>query len=195
MSAPGLRVPAERFERKYQASADPWGYRTSAYEREKYAATLAALPRRSFGRALEVGCSIGVFTELLAPRCEQLVAIDFAPRALALARERLGDIAKVDLLLAAFPEQVPAGAWDLVVCSEVLYYLDRRSLLEAAGWLHAQLFNGTSLLAVSWRGKGVEEPLRGDQAHDLLIAGLGGWHTFDGRSADYRLDLFESDAR
>jgi predicted TPR repeat methyltransferase len=190
-SAP--RVSAERFERKYEASPDPWDYRTSAYEREKYADTLAALPSRSYARALEVGCSIGVFTELLAPRCERLVAIDFSVRALELARERVGELANVEVAHASFPEEVPPGPWDLVVCSEVLYYLDEPTLRTAIGWLHAQLCNGASVLAVSWRGIGVEEPLRGDETHERLSAELGRWHAFDGRRSGYRVDRFDGD--
>src|ERR1700684_4665277 len=92
----------ERFERLYHESADPWGYRTSDYEREKYAATLAALPKRSHGLCLEVGCSIGVCTGLLAARCEHVVAIDFSLGALRLAGRQLQGIGNVELLRASF---------------------------------------------------------------------------------------------
>jgi predicted TPR repeat methyltransferase len=185
------RVGAERFERIYRDSDDPWGYCTSDYEREKYAQTLAALPARPIGRALELGCSIGVFTAQLAQRCEQVVALDFAPRALALARERVGELTNVQLLRASFPEQAPAGPWDLIVCSEVLYYLGEDGLLVGARWLAEQLQGGASVVAVSWRGKGSEEPLRGDQTHDLLVGELARWHVLDGRRPGYRLDRFD----
>lgn len=194
MSGEALRTPRvgrERFERHYAASADPWGYRTSSYERDKYEATLAALPSRSLGRGLEVGCSIGVFTRLLAERCEQLVAVDFSARAIALAREQLHDLANVELTQASFPEQAPPGEWDLVVCSEVLYYLDRQTFAEAVEWLRTRLEQGASVLAVSWRGEGVEEPLSGDEAHDALVRELGRWHVLDGRRDRYRLDRFD----
>jgi len=195
--SPALRAPrigAERFERLYEHSADPWDYETSAYEREKYTDTLAALPRRQLGRTLEVGCSIGVFTRQLAAHCERLVAIDFAEQALTLARKRLSGLANVQLRHASFPEQAPAGPWDVVVCSEVLYYLDEPALQEAVGWLTHQLHTGASVIAVSWRGHGIEEPLHGDEAHDLLAVELARWHSFDGRRPGYRLDRFDSDA-
>jgi SAM-dependent methyltransferase len=188
------RVGAERFERKYAEDADPWGYESSRYERDKYAATLAALPSRRFARALELGCSIGVFSELLAPRCEQLVALDFSALALASARRRLAGTPGVELLQAAFPEQVPPGQWDLVVCSEVLYYLDEPTLEAALSWLERQLTGGAVALAVSWRGQGREEPLSGDDVHDLLAARFACWHALDGRAAGYRLDRFDGDA-
>jgi SAM-dependent methyltransferase len=189
------RVYAERFERHYEASADPWNYRDSAYEREKYAATLAALPPRSFDRALEVGCSIGVFSGLLAERCERLVAIDFSARAVALARERLAGEANVEVVQASFPEQVPRGDWDLIVCSEVLYYLDEPALERALEWLQARLRCGATVLAVSWRGTGAEEPLLGDEVHDLLKRRFAGWHALDARHPGYRLDRFDGHGR
>jgi SAM-dependent methyltransferase len=185
------RVGSERFERIYAGSADPWSYRTSAYERGKYAATLAALPARRLGRVLEVGCSIGVFTRMLAPRCERLVAIDFSRRALALARTELAGVANVELARADFPSQAPPGEWDVVVCSEVLYYLDVRGFRHATAWLREQLKCGTTVLAVSWRGAGVEEPLRGDETHDELTRELVRWHALDLRRDGYRLDRFD----
>jgi SAM-dependent methyltransferase len=188
------RMGAERFERIYEACVDPWDYCTSAYEREKYADTMAALPARRIGSALELGCSIGVFTAQLAARCKQVLALDFAPRALALARERVGELENVQLLQASFPEQAPPGPWDLVLCSEILYYLDEQALLRAIRWLGGQLQTGASVVAVSWRGKGHEEPLRGDEAHDLLVGELARWHVLDARRPGYRLDRFDGDA-
>lgn len=189
------RVGAERFERHYEASADPWSYRDSPYEREKYAATLAALPGGRWDRALEVGCSIGVFSELLAPRCAQLVAIDFSARAVALARERLAGKQGVEVVQASFPEQLPQGDWDLIVCSEVLYYLDEPALAQAFELLQAQLRHGATVLSVSWRGSGTEEPLLGDEVHDRLGACFARWHTLDARRPGYRLDRFDGDER
>lgn len=184
-------APVARFERLYCESPDPWGYRTSDYEREKYAATLAALPQRSHGLCLELGCSIGVFTGLLATRCEHVVAIDFSPAALRLAGQHLQGVRNVDLLRASFPEETPPGSWDLIVCSEILYYLQEPALDEAVGWLETQLTHGASVLAVSWRGVGREEPLLGDDVHDRLAARLAAWHALDARCDGYRLDRFD----
>jgi SAM-dependent methyltransferase len=182
---------AQRFERLYQANPDPWSYRTSSYERDKYAATLDALPPGTHKLCLEVGCSIGVFTRLLAARCEHVVAMDFSLSAIELARQQLQDVGNVDLLRASFPEQTPAGSWDVVVCSELLYYLQPPALEEAIGWIRAQLGCGASVLAVSWRGVGRDEPLLGDEVHDRLAHELADWHALDARRDSYRLDRFD----
>jgi SAM-dependent methyltransferase len=181
----------ERFERLYRDSPDPWGYRTSGYERAKYAATLDALPNPAHGLALEVGCSIGVFTQLLATRCEHVVAIDFSRSAIELARQNLVGVRNVDLLQASFPEETPPGSWEVIVCSEILYYLEPPQLEEAIGWIKTQLGYGASVVVVSWRGIGAVEPLTGDEVHDRLAADLAAWHTLDARTARYRLDRLD----
>lgn len=185
------RTPSERFDALYEASSDPWSYDSSEYEREKYAATLDAVGPAPHGRVLEVGCSIGAFTELLAPRCGKLVAIDFSARAVELAQARVGGLPNVEVIQGSFPEQAPEGRWDVVVCSEVLYYLDRPTFMQAVRWLHRSLQGGTRVVAVSWRGEGTSEPLHGDWVHDLLRTELRNWHALDGRRPGYRLDRFD----
>ncbi|HEY3866641.1 MAG TPA: SAM-dependent methyltransferase [Solirubrobacteraceae bacterium] len=189
------RASAESFERLYAASPDPWRYDSSEYEREKYAATLAALDGRSYRRALEAGCSIGAFTELLADRCAALTALDFSARALDLARRRLRGRANVEIVEASFPEQAPAGRWDLVVCAEVLYYLDPPALEQATEWLRERLLEGATVLTVDWRGSTTTEPHDGNEVHELLRERLADWHALEGRQPGYRLDRFDGDGR
>jgi hypothetical protein len=64
---------ADHFERLYRSNPDPWGFDTSPYEQAKYRQTLAAVGARRFTAGLEVGCSIGILTRMLAPRCESLL--------------------------------------------------------------------------------------------------------------------------
>lgn len=59
-------LPPSYFDDLYQAKADPWGFETSEYEANKYAATLAALPNARYRSAFEIGGSIGVLTAKLA---------------------------------------------------------------------------------------------------------------------------------
>jgi hypothetical protein len=66
------------FDNVYAADSDPWKFASSAYERDKYAATLAAFPKPRYASAFEIGCSIGVLTSALAPRCDALLAVDAA---------------------------------------------------------------------------------------------------------------------
>jgi len=185
------RVEPRFFDDLYAGSEDPWAFATSAYEREKYGHTLAALGGRRFGRALEIGCSIGVFTEQLAAISTELLAIDVSALALARARRRLGSRPGVSFARMTFPEAMPDGPWRLIVCSEVLYYLDPPAFALALERLKIGLADGATVLAVHWRGPTETYPLRGDEVHDRLVSELGPWHVLDDARPQYRLDRFE----
>ncbi len=80
---------AKTFDDLLRADRDPWAFETSAYERDKRRATMAALPDRQFARGLEIGCAIGVSTADLASRCDAFLAVDISQAALSRAQERL----------------------------------------------------------------------------------------------------------
>ncbi|MBS0547254.1 MAG: glycosyltransferase [Proteobacteria bacterium] len=120
-SAPTTPAPGDRWEAIF-ARSDPWNY-ASAYEQLKYRRTLDLLPPGPIGTAMELACAEGRFTEMLASRVGQLIAADISPTALARARDRCAphpnvDFRRLDLLRDPLP-----GGLDLLVCSEVLYYV------------------------------------------------------------------------
>ena len=161
------RAPVEHFERLASESADPWDYETSAYEQAKYRRTLAALPERT-GRTLELGCSIGVFTAMLAPRCESLLAVDFSPTALDRARRRLAGAGDVEFSRRLLPEQTPAGPFATIVCAELLYYWSESLVREGLVRLERSLAPGGTLVAVHWRRPDPRRELCGDDVHRIL---------------------------
>ncbi len=179
------------FEERYRAQPDPWGYTTSDYERGKYQATLAACGDGSFSHALELGGSIGVFSELLAPRCERLTTIDAAPTAVAAARRRLASFPNVRTLVGSIPDAVPDHEFDLVVASEILYYLSTTELAGTLTRLRSQMVGGARLVAVHWRPPGQERPLDADQVHRLLHEQPWLRSVVSGATDDYLLDVLE----
>ena len=186
------------FERLYQRDPDPWRFATSDYEREKYAATVAALPRARFARGFEVGCSIGVLTRQLAARCGQLLAVDVAETALAQARTRCADLPGVAFARMAVPGEWPKGTFDLVLFSEVLYYLGADggfdTIAEAARRTLACLEPGGAVLLVNWRGP-TDGVGTGEEAADRFIAACGGTvrQTRLERAEQYRLDVLQAE--
>lgn len=181
-------VPADYFERLYAADPDPWAFATSPYERAKYAATLDALAGRRYARALEIGCSIGVLTERLAAECDDLLAIDVAEAALEQARARCTRRPHVRFERRAVPAETPTGPFDLVVVSEVGYYLGRPDLRRLRDQLARGLDAEGRLLLVHWTRE-TGYPLSGDAVHEEFVAAEG-WHSLSTlRAADYRLDL------
>lgn len=179
------------FETLYLANLDPWGYGTSEYERQKYAATLAACGPGPFAQALELGSSIGVFSLLLAPRCRSLITLDSAPSAVSAARIRLATHPQASPLLGRIPDAIPTAVYDLVVASEILYYLQPTALEATLGVLEQRMAPAAKLVAVHWRPAGPERPFDAATVHDRLrdqtwLTPLCSAHT-----EDYLLDVME----
>ena len=83
--------PASSFDRIFEAGEDPW-ISTSESERQRFRVTLSTLDaadRDHFGSAVEIGCAEGIFTEVVAPRCRSLEALDYSAIALTRARQRV----------------------------------------------------------------------------------------------------------
>lgn len=145
-----MTLPEEYFAAVYAGAVDPWGFTDRWYEERKRGITLAALPQRRFASAYEPGCSLGVLTLGLADRCEALLAADVSPVALAAARERLAGRSHVTLAQHVLPRDWPVGTFDLVVLSELLYYLDDTDLQEVATRAVDAVAAGGTLLSVHW---------------------------------------------
>jgi SAM-dependent methyltransferase len=184
-------MTATDFEARYRQDPDPWRYTTSTYERDKYAATLEAVGPGPFSQALELGASIGVFTALLAPRCRSLVTIDFAPTAVQRARERLAATPHVDILRGEIPDAIPPLRYDLVVASEILYYLEPATLSHTLEVLSEVLAPGGRVVAVHWRRPGPERPLTAAQAHEALKGQSWLRSSRSDGTADYLLHVLE----
>jgi SAM-dependent methyltransferase len=186
------RLDQDYFEDLYEESADPWDFETSDYERKKYERTLESLGGRKFRRAFEAGSSIGVFTAMLASRCDELLAVDTSEKAVEIARERLLEMCHVRLERRTLPEEMPDGPFDLVVASEVLYYWPQEVMLEALRGFERILAPRGVLVAVHWRKETKTYPLQGDEVHELLAkhARLKNAKTI--KEPEYRLDVFEA---
>jgi predicted TPR repeat methyltransferase len=185
------RLGREYFEGLYAESGDPWSFETSEYERKKYERTLAALGGRTFHRAMEAGASIGVFSEMLADHCDELLAVDVSEQAVAAARERLSEQKHVRVERRTLPEEMPEGPFDLIVASEVLYYFPGEEMLTVLRAFERELAPGGALLAVHWRRETRTYPLQGDEVHELLLRNTRLNKEKTIVEADYRLDLFE----
>ncbi|MGI8649819.1 MAG: class I SAM-dependent DNA methyltransferase [Rubrobacter sp.] len=197
MSEARKRLDRDYFERLYAEHPDPWGFETSDYESRKYGRTLAALGGRGFENALEVGCSIGVFTGLLAGRCEALLAVDASERAVEAARRRLTDERHVRVERATLPEETPEGdfdrKFDLIVASEVLYYLPEETMLATLGRLEDALSPGGLFVIVHWREETRTYPLQGDEVHRLVRENTSLRHLRHEAEPEYLLDVYKRD--
>jgi SAM-dependent methyltransferase len=185
------RIPDTYFDRMYASSADPWQLQNRWYEQRKFAITMALLPHPRYRHAYEPGCSVGVLTGLLAARCDHVTATDVAPAALDAARERLPD-ASVTLMRRSLDEPWPATDFDLIVLSEVGYYLQASTLREMLDREVPRLENPATVVAAHWRHSVEDYPMTGDQTNGV-IAATEGLHRIGGyRDADVAIEVFDT---
>ncbi len=149
-SADDLHHDPDYFRRMYAADADPWGFDRRWYERRKYAVTLASLPNERYRHAYEPGCANGSLTELLAPRCDRIDATELVPEVAARATERLAGFTHVSVRCAPFPTWWPDTPIDLLVLSEVAYYLRPPGRSLVADHIRRSLATGGEVLAVHY---------------------------------------------
>jgi hypothetical protein len=188
------RLPDAYFDRMYEASADPWQLQERWYEQRKFAITLALLPLPRFRHAFEAGCSVGVLTERLAGRCDRVTAIDLVPAALEATDRRLKRAGrdKVTLLRRSLDEAWPATDFDLIVLSEVGYYLEATALRAILDRELPRLTNPATIVAAHWRHPVADYPMTGDQTNDV-IAATPGLHRVGGyRDDDVAIDVFDT---
>jgi SAM-dependent methyltransferase len=121
-------TPAAAFDRLYADAPqnDPWASTLAKYQyqRRKYDALVDLLPERSYRRAIDLGCGLGLLAERLAPRVEEMVGIDISATAVRHAADRTralkniqfrqGDIMTLDATLE--------GRFDLVVVVDAINY-------------------------------------------------------------------------
>jgi hypothetical protein len=189
------RIPDAYFDRMYATSADPWQLQERWYEQRKFAITLALLPHPRYRHAFEPGCSVGVLTERLAGRCDHVTATDIVPAALDATDRRLsqaGASERVTLLRRSLDEAWPATEFDLVVLSEIGYYLEAAALREMLDRELPRLANAATLVAAHWRHRVADYPMTGDQTNDV-IAATPGLHRIGGyRDDDVAIDVFDT---
>ncbi|MDO9379683.1 MAG: SAM-dependent methyltransferase [Nocardioidaceae bacterium] len=174
------------FDRVYADAADPWRLASSAYEHRKYAATLAALDRDRYGRVFEPGCSVGVLTAMLAERTDDLVAWDRSAVAVEQARVRAPG---ATVSVGVVPGEWPSGRFDLVVLSELVYYLDHHARARVLEQLVGCLAEGGEVLAVHWVHPFEEAETDGPTVHRELRAVAGLEPVVHRDDPDYELDL------
>ncbi|MGO4331194.1 class I SAM-dependent methyltransferase [Cupriavidus sp. 2TAF22] len=156
------------FDALYASSDDPWSYRTSWYEARKRGLMLAMLDRKRYRCAFEPGCGNGELCAALARRCDSLLAADMHPRAVEAARQRLAGIPNVRVMQLTVPEAWPRASFELIVISELAYYLPEDQVAKLGRRVRRSLVHGGLLLACHWRHPFAGRRVPPERAHALL---------------------------
>jgi LmbE family N-acetylglucosaminyl deacetylase/SAM-dependent methyltransferase len=189
-------VPGSRFDATHARQADPWGVTTRWYERRKRAITLASLPDERLGSVLEIGCSIGVVTAELAERASSVLALDVSLVAVEHARTRVADRPHVRVEQADVTRGLPdAGSFDLVLVSEVGYYLDPEQFERLLDEIERVLTPTGVVVACHWRHGADDFRQSGDDVHAALGRRPGLHAVAQHVEADFVVDVRSRDGR
>ncbi|WP_445255751.1 PIG-L family deacetylase [Nocardioides aurantiacus] len=169
---PPTQCPDDALDSVHREAADPWGVESRWYEHRKRELVLAALPRASFRRTLEVGCSTGALAQALVERSTALVAVDRSPTALRSARARLAGAAGAEVRELDVSEAWPEGRFDLVVVSEVGYFLSPRALDRMVDRLAEGLDDDGVVVLCHWRHRIEGWALDGSDVHERVARRL-----------------------
>lgn len=193
--------PASYFDAMYQDNSDPWQYQTRWYEKRKRDISLAVLPQAQYANAIELGCGNGVFSELLAQRCQALLSLDGNQHAVQLAQQRLARFSHVKVIQGLIPQALntlsPAlnmantkasntainpssnklqPPYDLIVISEVLYYLAPADIESVITWVGQSLAINGTLFCCHWRYPIEGFEMTGETVHQRFYQVFGSKH-------------------
>lgn len=195
---PPRLVPPEMrpgFFEHFFDEGDPFGFDVNPEEKLKFARTLEVCGEGRLGRVLELGCAVGSFTEVLAPRADAVLAVDVSQAAVDQVAERLREHPHVRTRAVDIPADFPDETFDLVVASDVLYYLPVEELERCVDRIEASLADGGVFVAVHYVPR-MGSVLNGDEAHDVVASHTSLEHvlaerTEFGPGRTYRVDRFE----
>ncbi|MDF2231287.1 SAM-dependent methyltransferase [Albimonas sp. CAU 1670] len=187
-----MHVSLAHLEAIYADGDDPWGFRSSPYEHARLGAVARALPRARYASALEIGCGNGELARRIAPRCDAYLGVDAVEAALEAAR-RAAPSARFERLFV--PAELPAGPGDaehdLILLSEVLYFLDAPEIADLAAQIDRR-WPQADILCCTWLGAS-GNALEGEAALALFThASRRSFRRLpvgDGDADGYRLDL------
>ena len=122
---------------KWYAQPNPWGTEGSDKDRVRTEILLDRLRHASFSYTLDIGCGEGAMTNVVSALSRRTLAIDISSRAIERARSRFPgiDFRQGELLEVITRPDIRAIPFDLILASEVLYYLqtDEERLAAIAG--------------------------------------------------------------
>lgn len=78
------------------------------------------------GKVLDIGCGVGTIDFYLAERGHTVVAIDISENAISIARRNakiFGLDKYMQFYIGNFPEEIPKGIFDTIICSEILEHI------------------------------------------------------------------------
>jgi peptidoglycan/xylan/chitin deacetylase (PgdA/CDA1 family)/2-polyprenyl-3-methyl-5-hydroxy-6-metoxy-1,4-benzoquinol methylase len=152
-------LPYDRghFEMLFATQPDPWS-NTSPYQQTKHEQILDMIPPIRVKQALELGCAEGHFTAQLASRVGSLLAADVSQIALDRATQHCAEVQNVRFVRLDFTKDPLPGLYHLIICSEVLSYINGRGALQAVARKISEALKPNGYLLTAHSNLVIDEP-------------------------------------
>lgn len=165
-------ITLTEFEMRFRQDPDPWQTHTRRREKVKRHQLMQAAGFRRWSRALELGAGNGSNTVLLARRSLQLDACEATDSGFALIQEAVASLPNVQVCKHVIPERFPSSFYDLIVISEVLYYLPPGHLRKLSRAISRALVPGGRLVLAHHHRRFADAWLGGATAQENLIRAI-----------------------
>ena len=177
-------VDVDHLNSLYSDTSDPWGFEDSSYEQAKFRATRDALSRSHYRAVFELGCGNGQLARHLVSVADSYVGMDAVDKALQAARAA---VPQGEFVRGYYPCPLPARDFDLLILSEILYFLDHDGIARMGDDIMS-LWPRAEILCVTWLGPSGNAL----QGHEALAAFTPALKTHDftlvTRTKGYRID-------
>lgn len=179
-----MGVGRDHLDALYAETSDPWDFVHSDYEQAKFAATRAALSGSCYACAFELGCGNGQLARHLVNICGRYTGMDAVAVAVEAARRA---VPAATFIHDFYPCPLPSEDFDLLILSEILYFLDHDSLLKLSSEISAS-WPRAEVLCVTWLGE-TGHDFQGEEALEIFTTALAS-HDFDcmAQTDRYRID-------
>lgn len=185
------------FQQLYEQADDPWQVRQRWYEQRKRSLLLASLPAPRYRHIFEPACGNGELTAALSERADRITASDVSPAAVALTRRRITtvnarQVATVEVQCQHLPGEWPSEQFDLIVISEMAYYLPPTDLPLLLERCLRTLAPGGAVVLCHWRRPFADRLLDTDAIHAAFNASPALHRIVNHQEADFLLDVWSN---
>lgn len=135
------------FEIKY-SKRDPYLTTSNNREIEKLEITFNSIKGHNYKHILDIGCGEGYLIEKLLPIADMVTIIDISRLSINRARNRIGKRENIKFIREDILRFDTQERFDLIICSEVLFYLQVPDIISLANKIVKWLLPGGHLLLV-----------------------------------------------
>lgn len=182
-------ITLDGFERKFASDPDPWRTWTSSYEQVKRRHLGQVIGPGRYGRVLEVGAGNGSNTHMLASRALRLTVTEGTLTGVRLIREMFDETRRIKVCRLDISDRLPEHRYDLIVISEILYYLKDKPFRNLVREVKRTLQPGGVLVLAHHTGLFGDAARNGGSVHRQFLSQLSRFMVcdFDLRTGRYSM--------